>query len=181
MSSRAPSWFVSRLKAIDPDLGIEWLPREGRWAIVQVLWNTPSLETTAQRIADEALPRMLAAGYTVDRPTMEAMAYANVSRRTIVLRVENPDGTPRDLDGRTLDLLRQMAYHRRNRDVKDWLAVSENIEYEAKRSRERAEDALWQATANDKVFTRILSDTLAGLKMRHTSSGSPTSPKEIPA
>lgn len=171
MTIRPPDWFVRRLRAIDRDLRVEYLPREQKWAIMQVLWNTPSLETTTQRLADEAKERFSKQGYSIPRPVLEAMLYSQVAKEAIVMRVENADGTPRDLDSRVLHELSQRAYKVRNWGVKDWVAAMDDLEYEARRTRERNEAALWQQTASDKVFTRILSDTLAGVKMRHTFCG----------
>lgn len=171
MTPRAPDWFVRRLRQIDRELRVEWLPREQKWAILQVLWNTPSIETTTARLATEAYPKFLAQGHVVPRPMLEAALYATVSKEAIVLRVEYPDGRPRELDGWALGELERRAFKRRNWGLKDWVSAMDDLDYQARRQRERAEADIWSHSSNDKVFTRIMSDTLAGLKMRHTIGG----------
>ena len=182
---RPPSWFLRRLRAIDPDLGLEWLPREQKWAVVQRLWNTPSLEETTGQVATQVIARLREGGYQPSRDAVAAAAYALVSQRAIVLRVEDPNGAPRPLDGRALVILEQMAHNVRNRSAVDWQRAVEALDYEAKRQRERAEEDLWRYAAQDKVFSRIVSDLAAGLKIQHTVGGplpasdAPT-PKEMP-
>jgi len=168
---KPPRWFLKRLKALDADLGVEWLPREKMWAIVQKLWNTPSLETVTRRTADDALVALAKQGKIVARPQLERAIYIQVARRSIVLRVEERDGTPLPLDQRTLRRLEIMAYYRRNRYAKDWIAASDNELYEAKLVRERAIANIWEDVRRDKVFEQCVSDMLHGLQPRYHVGG----------
>lgn len=170
---RVPSHFRQRVKRVDPDLDVEWLEREGKFAIVQQLDNFPTCDTLTDRVLGEVLRRYAENGYTPDRAALGATLYAHVVKNRIVFRVENTDGSYRPLDDRTLGILERMAWKRRHRTVKDWLQAGDDMDYEAKRLRDRQEAGLFSAIERDSVFQRIVSDTAAGLKIQHSVHGRP--------
>jgi len=171
MSRPAPSWFRRRVRAIDSDLDVQWGEREQRWLIVQKLQNTPSVETLTTNMATEAQKKLADQGYVIDRPVLEQTLYPLVSRQSIVLRIEDEDGTPREPDERTLATLRRMAWKTRHRSAQDWIDAANELQYEADRQRRRAEADLWSYLGRDQTFKRILGDLVWGLRMKHTVGG----------
>lgn len=160
-----------KVKAIDRDLSVVWLAHEGKYAVVQVLANTPSIEEMTRRVARELQQTALAAGYQLALPECELLAYTKVAEQQIVLRVEHEDGTPMDLDERTLTRLREMAWTRRHFRLEDYIAAAETMTYEAQQQRQRKIDSIWGSIRRDPVFKRCLSDALWGNKPTRSVGG----------
>lgn len=159
-----PAHIRRRVRAIDADLDVEVLRREDKYAIVQRLYNTPSIEDLVAQVATEAYATLLDRGYCIPKHYIEAALYPNVCETTIVMRVENRDGSYRPIDERTFAVLREMAWNRRHRSVQDWMQAGDLLTYEAKRSRARAKDTIWSGIRTDKVLHRCMSNALAGLR-----------------
>jgi hypothetical protein len=169
-----PDWFVRRLKAIDEDLRLEWLPREKKWAICQRLHNTPSIESRVHDLVAETQTRLADAGRVIPRDQLSATLYAIVAREDIVLRLEDPDtAAPLEPDVRYLQIMERRAYLVRNRNLAQWKAVMDDVDYEAKRQRELHEADMFGYLAKDAIFKRLVSDAAAGLKIQTTIHGRP--------
>lgn len=166
-----PTRFRDRVREIDPDLDLVWLDREQRYAIIQRLYNTPSVDEMVSRVAREARPKFSEKGYAIDHETMCGMMYPLISRECVVFRIEDEDGRPRPLDERDLVRLRRMAWKRRTRSVDDWIAASDAMIYEAEMKRQMATADMWSYLARDSVFLRIFQDTVAGLNLKHCVGG----------
>jgi hypothetical protein len=182
--NRVPHWFRSRLKAIDANYDVEWWPREalgeGRWAIVQKLWNSPSTETVVTREAEVLCQQGLQNGYVLSRPEAEAVLYPVVARQVLVFLVQEPSGAYRDLDERALEQCRERAWRARHMDVEDWIRESDDLKSEDQKSRDRTTAALYEDVKRDKIFSQMLSDTLAGLRLRYHHGGPLPPKKEAP-
>lgn len=175
MTPRVPQWFAKRLRAIDPDLRVEWLSQlasgEGRWAIYQKLWNTPSIESSVVAEARDLQKRMLEDGYVLDRDECERMIYPAVVRHGLVFIVEEPDHGYRDLDERTLARCREAAWLRRHWSADDWEKSLQAQEYEARRAMALRREDIATTLRKDATFKQMMSDKAAGLSFRYTSGG----------
>jgi aminopeptidase N len=161
---RAPEEWRRRAKAIDDDLDIVWLEHEHKWAVIQRLYNTPSIEAMTDHVLRELRQSLREAGYEHDPPDLRAIAYTQVSKSQIVLRVENEDGSFRPLDDRTFATLRELAWKRRHFAAKDYIAAGDLVSYEAKRRRDAAIDNIWSSIKRDKVFARVATDVFSGIR-----------------
>jgi aminopeptidase N len=161
---RAPEEMRRRVQAIDDDLDIVWLEHEHKWAVIQRLYNTPSIEAMTDHVVRDLRLSLRDAGYEHEPRDLRALAYTQVSKSLIVLRVENEDGSYRPLDGRTIDALREMAWKRRNFSLKDYIAAGDTVSYEAKRRRDAAIDGIWSSIKRDKVFERVATDVFSGIR-----------------
>jgi hypothetical protein len=153
-----------RVKAIDPDLDLQWLAYEQKYAVVQKLENTPSVEEMTEIVGRDLQNTLLDRGYQMTLPECTALAYTRVAEHAIVFRLEDEDGNPRPLDDRAITQLREMAWNRRHMGVKEWQKQSNELQYAAQQAREKKIAAIWDSVRSDKVFARIASDVLWGVK-----------------
>ena len=133
-----------------------------------------------RRVADEALLQLAKDGRAVNRADVEQAVYLQVQRNVIVFRVEDGAGTPLPLDDRALNRLERMAFYVRNRTAKDWIHAGDIEQYEAKRSRMRAIEAIWEDVRRDSLFTQMVGDALAGLRLRYHVGGPLPKPVKEP-
>lgn len=182
MNHRAvPRWARQRIKAIDADLDVVWLDYEGKWAIIQTLYNTPSFEEMLERTAHELQKTLLTNGIAWPLDRCAAASYITVWEDCIVFRVEDPaTGDPWPLDDRTFAKLRELAWVRRNLSLRDHLEASRQRRSEAEASRERRIAAIWDSIKTDKVFHRQLSDALWQIRPARSVGGTPLVPFEPP-
>lgn len=166
------AWMTRKVREIDTDLSVMWLARERKYAVVQKLYNTPSVDVMTDTVGHELQLTMSERGYTVPLPLCEALAYEQVANDAIVVRLEDREtGRPLPLDGRTVGTLREMAWKRRNYHVKDWIRAGDGRTYEADRLRQREIDDIWGYLRKDRVFVNQLSDALWGLRPTRTAGG----------
>jgi hypothetical protein len=169
------------VKAIDADLDVVWLDYEGKWAIIQKLYNTPSFDELLDRTARELQKTLREQGtvWTLDR--CAAASYITVWEDCIVFRVEDPvSGDPWPLDDRTFTRLRELAWVRRNLSLRDHLEASRQRRSEAEASRERRIAGIWDSIKRDKVFARQLSDALWQIRPTRSVGGAPIPDEEPP-
>jgi len=165
------------VRDIDPDLDVVWLDYDGKFAIVQVLYNTPSFEEALERTARELQQTLLEQGSVWSLAQCAAASYVTVWEDCIVFRVEDPaSGEPWPLDDRTFARLRELAWVRRNLSLRDHLEASRLRRSEAEASRERRIAAIWDSIKTDKVFARQLSDALWQLRPARSVGGTPLVP-----
>lgn len=120
-----PEWFTREMRAIDPTLVVRWHEREQRWVIMRP--RSPGEPPSALTQRD-----------ITERPWWKYVT---------VFRVENEDGSYRDLDMRIIHAMRKADGYRR--DWREMLAEIEKSEQDHEKDRFRDLDARRVEIAKD--------------------------------
>lgn len=169
----APSWMRRKVKEIDRDLDVVWLEHESKWAVIQKLYNTPSIEEMARRLAPEYFSTFADYGYVKTMAECEGLAYIRAAEDQIVFRLEDDTtGAPMPLDERLLIKLRECAWRFRNFRLQDFIAAGNQIRTKIKDERDRRVEHIWSSIKRDKVFRRQMSDALWNLRPTRSVGGS---------
>lgn len=156
--------ICEQLRRLDPDLSIAWDDLTERWMVLHGLQVPGNLEETADLLAREMQERLSAGGYTRDYHECQAVAWDQLRTCKLVCYVTEDDGSYRPLDGRIVQKLERMKWQMENLGLQGMQALC-RIKADAMQARrEREADDLWASIRRDKVFARVVSDVIWGVR-----------------
>jgi len=157
-----PAHIQRKVKAICPELSIQWVPRAGRFAVFHDLQiddrYEASVDTTARGIMLEAGRQGLALNF---HDVAEAAREAVHAGRIVCYIVED-NGDFRPPDDRIVTKLQRMNFWRMNFGIRDWQEMLQGKTDAMRASLERSRNAVWESIRRDPVFARQVSDILWG-------------------
>lgn len=143
---------------------MDWVEPPGRWGVFYALQVDGNFETSVDQLARQLQLTASQHGYYWSYADCAMTAVNAVKARKLVCYVVNEDGTYRSLDSRIVQKIQRLDWQRQNLDIKDW-SILMNARADALRAaRDLTEGDVWQTIRQDRVFGRLVSDILWGMR-----------------
>jgi|SRR5215831_3897760 len=155
---------VADLRRIDRDLSVDWVEPPGRWGVFHALQVDGNFEDSVDQLARQLQWTAAQHGYAWSHEDCALTAVNAVKARKLVCYVVNEDGSYRALDSRIVKKLKRLDWQRQNLDIKDWTILMNARADALRTARQLTEGDVWQTIRSDRVFGRMVSDILWGMR-----------------